>query len=224
MNMKNKEPIYHSNIFWHFCGKGKTENKSFKVLCDILKEKTLRRKLPQDVPPFEETLNDGEGNNTFTWQMQYICFADIPFAFLKNHIETYGNVGLGFKKEFIIAKGGQPALYAPYTEENGEQKYTTFSVSAIIEHWGKEWHKIITKYHIAPDEYRDLGWKIQALRKYIKQFSFTEKNCAYYEREWRVITSFRFRRKGCCCSYFSETLLLSALLTYTLIFLIQYQN
>jgi len=188
----NKEPIYHSNIFWHFCGKDKTEEEAFKILCEILKEKCLKRSLPDNSDPFEEPIKNHNGINTPTWALQYVCFADIPFAFLKHHIELYGNVGLGFKKEFIIEQGGQPVLYAPFFEKNDAQKVYPSSISSIIERWGKEWAEITQKYQLNSPENRDLGWKIQSLRKYIKQFSFKDDNCSYYEREWRVINAFRF--------------------------------
>ena len=190
----NKEPIYHSNIFWHFCGREKNEDEAFRILCEILNEKHSKRSFHNSVP-FEEPIKDHHGENTPTWRIQYVCFADIPFAFLKNHIEMYGNVGLGFKREFIIEKGGQPVLYTPYIKKNGKQKSAVFSISAIIEQWGREWSQVTEKHKIKPEEYRDLGWKIQALRKYIKQFSFEDANCAYYEREWRVINTFQFEEE-----------------------------
>jgi hypothetical protein len=199
----NKEPIYHSDIFWHFCVRAKIEAEAFKSLCDILNEKLLKRSFHNSAP-FEEPIKDHEGKHTPTWRIQYVCFADIPFAFLKHHIERYGNVGLGFKKEFIIKKGGQPVLYTPYLEKNGKQKPSLFSISAIIEQWGREWSQIIKKYQIKPAVYRDLGWKIQALRKYIKQFSFEDANCAYYEREWRVINTFEFEEEDVVKVIFPE--------------------
>ena len=191
----NKEPIYHSNIFWHFCGRDKTEEEAFGILCNILKDKNLRRNLTQNSDPFEEPITDCNGNDTLTWQIQYICFADIPFAFLNNHIATYGNVGLGFKREFIIEKGGQPVLYVPFVDDNGIQKAYPSSISSIIERWGKEWATITQKYQLNSPEDRDLGWKIQFLRKYIKQFSFKDEYCTYYEREWRIINHLEFEEK-----------------------------
>ena len=191
----NKEPIYHSNIFWHFCGRNKTEYEAFKVLCEILKKKCLHRNLNgNNYIPFEEPIINHEGSETLTWKLQNVCFADIPFAFLKHHIEMYGNVGLGFKKEFIIKQGGQPVIYVPFVEDNRENKSYPKSISSIIEKWGKEWNKIIQKYQINK-EYKSLGWEIQMLRKYIKQFSFKDEDCAYYEREWRVLNHLEFEEK-----------------------------
>ena len=200
----NKEPIYHSNIFWHLCGRGKTEDESFNVLCQILDNRSLHRNFDsENYVPFEEPIKDHNDNSTFTWALQYICFADIPFAFLKHHIEMYGNVGLGFKKEFIIKKGGQPVIYVPFIEQNGENKAYPSSISSIIEKWAKEWTEIIDKQKLHK-KYRSLGWQIQMLRKYIKQFSFKDNNCVYYEREWRVLNHLEFEEKDVVITIFPK--------------------
>ena len=42
----NKEPIYHSNIFWHFCGRDKTEEEAFRILISVWTE-TLQSQIEQ---------------------------------------------------------------------------------------------------------------------------------------------------------------------------------
>ncbi len=40
-----------------------------------------------------------------------VCFCDIPLSLLINHINTYGNYGLGMTKEWGLRKGLNPVIY-----------------------------------------------------------------------------------------------------------------
>lgn len=40
-----------------------------------------------------------------------ICFCDLPLSLIRKHLETYGNFGIGLKKEWGIRNGVTPVLY-----------------------------------------------------------------------------------------------------------------
>jgi hypothetical protein len=40
-----------------------------------------------------------------------VCFCDIPLSLLMNHINTYGNYGLGMTKKWGLIKGLNPVIY-----------------------------------------------------------------------------------------------------------------
>jgi len=187
------DPIYHSNIFWHFCSRNKSEEEAYRTLCKILNERTLC--IPNQASIVGETLIDAQGKPTATWGLQRVCFADIPFAFLKHHIGNYGNVGLGFERSYLITKGAQPLIYVAQTP--GKKEFHQWTASSIIESLYKEWCKLLKRSEADMSEkeiekHKDLSWRFEILRNYIKQFSLDDPNSPYHEREWRIIDSFCF--------------------------------
>lgn len=186
-------PVYHSNIFWHFCSRNKSEDQAFQTLCKILNERTLC--VPDKTHLNDETLIDDQGKPTSIWGVQRVCFADIPFAFLKHHIGHYGNVGLGFDREYLITRGAQPLIYVAQTP--GKREFHQWTASSIINCLYKEWNKLLKKMesHTSEKEHehlKELTWRFEILRNYIKQFAADDEHSAYYEREWRIINSFTF--------------------------------
>jgi len=186
-------PVYHSNIFWHFCSRNKSEQEAFKTLCKILDERRIG--IPNKHHITGETLIDAQGQCVATQGVERVCFADIPFAFLKHHIGHYGNVGLGFEREYLILHGAQPLIYVAQTP--GKKEFHQFTASSIIESLYKEWCKQVKRNDLAAsdkekEKLTDLSRKFEILRNYIKQFSTSDENSAYYEREWRIINNLCF--------------------------------
>jgi hypothetical protein len=48
-----------------------------------------------------------------------ICFTEIRLSQAQTHAERYGKLGIGFKRDFIMNKGGRPVIYIPYEAPTG---------------------------------------------------------------------------------------------------------
>jgi hypothetical protein len=189
-------PIYHSKIFWHFCGRNKSEHDAYQTLSSILTQKILY--IPDSNNLKGESLVNEHGEEVETIALQHACFADIPFSFLKHHIGKYGNIGIGFKGSFLIAKGAQPVIYVAGITKKKRKNFHGQTASSIIENLRRERQMMINL--LKPSlgkkerkEIKELSEKLEILRHYIKQFSVTDPKSAYYEREWRIINSFSFK-------------------------------
>lgn len=128
---------YISNELIHFVGRDEQfkedkqyEDRQYKTLMDILKPNEDRRnclahysynpetgeKLPDRVPTLQGNIRidpNGTMCKNSMYQLQKICFCDIPIADIYIHTKKYSRFGLSFHKNFIVEKGGHPILYMP---------------------------------------------------------------------------------------------------------------
>jgi len=47
-----------------------------------------------------------------------LCFTEIKLSQTTEHAEKYGNLGIGFSRDFILNEGGRPVIYIPYEAES----------------------------------------------------------------------------------------------------------
>jgi len=58
-----------------------------------------------------------------------LCFTEIRLSQAREHANNYGNLGIGFSRDFILDRGGRPVIYIPFNakrcllEENLKQAY-----------------------------------------------------------------------------------------------------
>lgn len=182
-------PSHHSEIYWHFCGRNRSENDAYLTLCKILTEKRLVR---TNVDPLKgKPIQDSNGIQRGTWDLQHICFADIPFDLLGYHVRHYGNTGLAFDRNFLLGKGAQPAIYVAGTVNDDERVFGRWAHSSILEDLIDDWCRRVGKTKVGTKEH-DLAWRVQILRSTVKQFTFIDDPNSYFEREWRVPVSMEF--------------------------------
>lgn len=110
-----------------------------------------------------------------------ICFCDIPLSQVQNHIESYGQYGIGMKKSWAENSGLNPVLYLEDKSELAK------SVTNIIRRLlvGKTWNK----WGAIEKEFADIlrytkNYEDDLVRKnmpVIRNYRFSD------EREWRYV-------------------------------------
>lgn len=105
-----------------------------------------------------------------------VCFCDIPLSLLMNHIDTYGQYGLGMTKEWGLRKGLNPVIYF---NKN----------SHLATRFGELTNNLLWKRTLA-------GQAVNEIMGYIKPYEGTlyrngrdvKKNVRFYdEHEWRYV-------------------------------------
>jgi len=105
-----------------------------------------------------------------------VCFCDIPLSKIKKHLTTYGNYGIGLKKEWGFKKSLTPIIYS---RKNAK-------TSRIVEE--------LINWYTKNGEPNDLKYIISDIIMYMKPYygkmyrnSEYKKTRFYDEREWRWI-------------------------------------
>lgn len=112
-----------------------------------------------------------------------VCFCDLPFSQIKDHIDFYGDYGIGLRKrEWGLKKGISPITYVPQNSLSAIHiKSISDEISAKL--------KSIT-------ERKALRKQLQNFYKYVKPYDGNVKNrkirrseyrIFYEEREWRFV-------------------------------------
>jgi hypothetical protein len=159
-----------ANTLFHF-----TENKEY--LKGILANKFFPKYCLEDLS------NAIPGSSIYTAQIPMVCFCDLLFSQIKDHIDFYGDYGIGLrKKEWGLKNGICPIVYIPNE-----------SISALLI------QKITTQIRsLLNNEKKNisLGKQLPDFYKYLKPYEGKAKNkktnkmvdkIFYDEREWRYV-------------------------------------
>lgn len=145
-----------SNSLFHFV-------KNIEYLIDILENGFKPFYKDEHLPNIDEIL-----------LISMKCFCDIPLGLISNHIQNYGNYGIGISKTFAIENGITPVIYT----HNKSTLYKNY-----LEYYSQ--HKFISKN----GKYEYLA-ELKPILPYFKLYEeMTENglNKYYNEREWRYI-------------------------------------
>lgn len=167
-------PTISSNTLFHFTDEEK--------LISILKEGFKPHLCMEDLNFFltDEELTK-EDTEDFQHAIPMICFCDIPLSQSKNHMNTYGNFGVGLKKDWGKQKSISPVLYA----------YKKSKITSVIQQIMINFHDDISMYdkltydlyliHCFTKEYEGKLWEK-------KEGKFSGEIIRFYdEREWRYV-------------------------------------
>jgi len=114
------------------------------------------------------------GQFMFEFAYPMVCFCDIPLSQIKNHIEQYGQYGIGLSKEWGVKNKLNPALYI---ERNSD-------LSSYLQ-------EVVKLIAGAPTRSEDVvGAPVLQLVKHLKQYESGDvpENYRFYdEREWRYV-------------------------------------
>ena len=107
---------------------------------DLVKRKVVEN-LPDDwlVREYAKRLKDNYQNGLFTERKKEkdvlrglaidslvrLCFSEIRLSQAQIHAKRYGELGIGFSRDFVAAKGGRRVLYIPNEPKGGllEQRF-----------------------------------------------------------------------------------------------------
>ncbi len=196
---------YVSDELTHFVGRQlAAEDERYDLLVKILTTGWLKGGGMDEGEPVEGTvrfryrwerkLSDPEG----LFQASAVCFCDIPVADLSLHVRKYSRFALAFKKEFLIPKGAAPVFYVP----RGSPLFGR-TRAEILDEMGEELRQMHPPIPAGSREFRppEPTRKDQFLERfvlsYVKPFDETkaedDPDNYYMEREWRILSSVRFR-------------------------------
>lgn len=102
-----------ANTLFHFTGKNEQSENAIDTILSILKDGFRAGYCPEvleDIPN-QKNIN-GNSNIAF---IPMICFCDIRLSQIKNHVDNYGNYGIGLKKDFTNHQRLNPVHYINFT-------------------------------------------------------------------------------------------------------------
>lgn len=161
----HKKSLQSANTLFKFMDK-------VKWLKEILELKTI---MPRYCEEDGEYLSNIDG---YKIAFPMVCFCDIKLKDLKYHMNTYGRVGIGLKKEWGISNGVQPLHYI------NDQSYFNKNIKDIFE-------KAMYDDDLKSEMYRD--YLVEQI-KFLKPIQGKMKRKGYYneynfhdEHEWRYV-------------------------------------
>ncbi len=181
---------YMSSDLTHFIGRSLlTDQEQFELMIKIIRSGII------------ETRNNNRKGAYITrcayWQNlnsnemfipDMVCFCDIPITECEIHMQKYSNLGISFKKEFLIKQGVRPVLYIP----SQVKLYKTNLIDELRNNLIK-FHEISVS-SIFPLELQiffDLHF-FSFIKVYDSAKSDEDPENYYFEREWRGLERIEF--------------------------------
>lgn len=135
----------HSKILVHWTGQKQIKNDcadESKGYVDLL-EKILRRGFVLKQVQ-KEVVVDGSIRN-----LRRLCFTEVRLNQAKTHAKRCGKLGLGFKRDFILNRGGRPVIYFPLEPD----------MKSLEEYFNKAYKKLKLLYNQIKQINRNLIFK-----------------------------------------------------------------
>jgi len=192
---------YISKELTHFVGgKSENDNKRYGILKTIMSDELLSH------PPHDKNqsgnltiLSDLSFCDNTMYNLESICFCDIPVEDFEIHIKKYSGFGISFLKSFLIKNGANPVFYIANNSMRHEKRnYDIWN--DMIHVYNNIVRKCINEPRDPPDQQ-----KVRAFQSfihfnvfgYMKPFddSLPEDDADnyYMEREWRIIGNLNFK-------------------------------
>lgn len=182
---------FTSEVLWHFVGRNKDEATSYNFLLSIMQSGFNVGKKNEEFKFW-----DGKASKWVTlWGHPVSCLADIPLKDLHIHAERYGRFAIGFHKESVINNHFNPVLYI--------NQYS-FLFHRFIELRNEVEAYLDKMDKSMSDKFQDLLLLLGSIAKAgdLKADPVNDPNRDelqannfYYEREWRSICSWDFKKE-----------------------------
>lgn len=114
-----------------------------------------------------------------------VSFCDIPFSQIKNHIKSYGNYGIGLKKEWAEKNGLNPVLYSDINSSLSKNFFEHLLIKLLNGDDGKKISSLTLEEKYIFDIFRyikNYQGKLERFnKKTVENYRFSD------EREWRYV-------------------------------------
>jgi hypothetical protein len=110
MNQSNSKILFHFTGIDHKRGIRKPQDVSFEIILNILRERSFRVSLSQ-----RELRIPGK---TFNLKIPMVCFSETPVHFLRQHMNTFGDFGIGMNFDWGIESGFLNVIYSDNLNSN----------------------------------------------------------------------------------------------------------
>lgn len=181
---------FASEVLWHFVGRNKPNDQKYQILLSILK---TGLKVGEKN---EFKFVDPKTNQIVTlWGYPVCCLADIPLKDLHIHAERYGTFAIGFHKESVINNHFNPVLYInQYSFPFHRFIQRRNEVEAYLDRTDKDIAKKFEDLLTLLGSVTKSG-DLKANPVDTPLLDEMQLNNFYYEREWRSIDNWDFRKE-----------------------------
>lgn len=190
---------YISKELFHFLGKDKSKEDQYKLLKKILSEHKLGIGKDNTICSGINYSTKLSSNNVYDVQM--VCFCDIPINDLEIHMEKYCFFGISFFKSYLIKNGAIPLWYVSKNSKkylNSKTTYGTYHDFVF-----KQFLKLKNKTKQDKDIEQFFDYLNHDIFPYMKFFDpkkdDQDRENYYMEREWRIYGTLNFKNfKNIC--------------------------
>lgn len=119
--------------------------------------------------------------NYYEVAIPMVCFCDIPLSQIRNHVNLYGNYGIGLSKQWGMGKRISPILYTY------EQSKVSSILSSMKYDFSNQRKKSLLTSNIESNFYDFIKFCKPYKGKMWKNARYTDNITFYNEREWRYV-------------------------------------
>jgi hypothetical protein len=126
VDSSNRRQNYVSSELTHFVGRSlMSDDDRYALFVDIIKTGLIRGKVDNGKGSTIVNVDPGvDFSSNDSYNVNMVCFCDIPIADFEIHMSKYSHFGLAFSKDFLIQRGARPVHYIPKDSISVNQKLT----------------------------------------------------------------------------------------------------
>jgi len=123
----------------------------------------------------------GVKNTYISIPISRVCFTEVRLTQAQTHADRYGKLGIGFDRDFVLEREGNPVLYV----QNGDKGHIIEILAVLHDRFQTEGHPLLNSIRLL-------------LGGYLKGMSDrNDPDLKYYEEmEWRIVIVDRLLKTG----------------------------
>lgn len=178
--------IIHSKFLVHWTGKDFHSPET--ILDDNIRKQYIDRLTDILTNGFFMQKNEAVTERIYTPEGEWIqsaisrtCFTEIKLSQAEKHAKSYGRLGIGVDREYVISRYGNPVFYIT----NGDHSNICACARKVLKYLEQQKRDdIITEFAIIQTYFKKMGEKNSEILQY------------YDESEWRITHLTRLERTG----------------------------